>query len=316
MRGWQFIGVGKPLTLNENIPDPHAGPGELILRTAAAGLCHSDLSYLDGTLSSLLGPAPIVLGHEFAGTVVEVGDVVTGFALGDRIAVNAKTDGPGTFIDGGFADLVRIRDWEAVRIPNSVSWEQAAPATDAGRTAHHAVFSIGEVHEGSKLGIIGYGGLGGLAGAMAIAKGVTVMVADVNETARQHALDDGAARVVADIRELADERLDVIADFAGFDVTTSGALKTIRHGGRVVQVGLARPQVTFDVQDLVLKEVQLFGSVVGENDDLASVLHFIETGTIRARVETLPFESIGEGYERMLRGDYSGRLVATFDSEN
>ena len=313
MRGWQFTSVNAPLRLNDSILDPSPGKGELVIDTVAAGLCHSDLSYLDGTLTSLLGPAPIVLGHEFAGVVSEVGEGVERFQVGERVAINADTDGPGTAIDGGFATKVLVREWEAVHIPDSVSWEQAAPATDAGRTAHHAVFGIGEVTEGTRVGIVGYGGLGSLGALMAKASGAEVFVADVSEQARASATADGARKVVTDVRDLTGEQLDVIIDFAGFDTTTSGAIAAVRKRGRVVQVGLAKPTVTFDVQDLVLREVQLHGSVTGTTDDLAAVLRFIEAGTISSRVETLSFEQIGEGYDRMKRGDYHGRLVTLFD---
>ncbi|MGH3626914.1 MAG: alcohol dehydrogenase catalytic domain-containing protein [Sciscionella sp.] len=82
MRGWQFTAVDAPLRLSDDIPNPAPRAGELVINTAAAGLCHSDLSYLDGTLTPLLGPAPLVLGHEFAGVVAEVGDGVEGFQGG------------------------------------------------------------------------------------------------------------------------------------------------------------------------------------------------------------------------------------------
>ncbi|MGH3626915.1 MAG: zinc-binding dehydrogenase [Sciscionella sp.] len=206
-----------------------------------------------------------------------------------------------------------MRDWETVLIPDGVSWEQAAPATDAGRTAHHAVFRIGEVGSGTRLGIVGYGGLGSLGSAMAKAVGAEVFVAEVNELSRKVATQDGVVKVVADVRDLAPDELDVIIDFAGFDTTTSGAIASVRKGGRVVQVGLAKPTVTLDVQDLVLREIHLVGSVTGTVDDLAAVLQFIKYGAISSRVETLTFEQIGEGYERMKRGDYTGRLVAIYD---
>jgi D-arabinose 1-dehydrogenase-like Zn-dependent alcohol dehydrogenase len=105
----------------------------------------------------------------------------------------------------------------------------------------------------------------------------------------------------------------VIIDFAGFDTTTSGAIATVKKGGRVVQVGLAKPTVTFNVQDLVLREVQLHGSVTGTTEDLAAVLNFIKDGAIKSRVETLSFKEIGKGFERMKLGDYQGRLVAMFE---
>lgn len=105
----------------------------------AAGLCHSDVSYVsyvsyvDGTLTPLLGPAPITLRHEIAGFVSAIGEGFTGITVGDRVVINADVDGPGTAVDIGHATKVLVHHLEVVQIPASVSFEQAATATDGGR---------------------------------------------------------------------------------------------------------------------------------------------------------------------------------------
>jgi alcohol dehydrogenase, propanol-preferring len=130
MKAWQFTEIGAPLTLRE-VADPQPAPDGIVIDTRAAGLCHSDVSFLDGTLTPLLPFAPITLGHEIAGVVSAVGSNVTGFTLGDRVGVPAAIEGPGTSSDGGFAPRVAVQAHLVVHVPDSVPWQQAAAATDA-----------------------------------------------------------------------------------------------------------------------------------------------------------------------------------------
>lgn len=311
MRAWQFTEVDKPLTLT-NLPDPVPGHGQVVVDTMAAGLCHSDVSYMDGTLTPLLGPAPITLGHEIAGFVSAIGEGVTGITVGDRVAINADVDGPGTAVDGGYATKVLVRDIEVVQIPESVSFEQAATATDAGRTAYHAVHTIGGVGQGTRLGIIGFGGLGSLGAEFAMILGAEVYVAEINQSIHGQIIASGAKKVVDDARDLAQNDLDVIIDFAGFGTTTAAAVAAVKRGGRVVQVGLARREATIDIQDLVLREVQLLGSVTGTAGDVEAVLKLMATGKVSSKVTLTRFEAIQDGLERLERGEISGRLVAQF----
>ena len=311
MRAWQFTEVGKPLTLT-NLPDPVPGRGQVVIDTMAAGLCHSDVSYMDGTLTPLLGPAPIILGHEIAGLVSAVGEGVSGIEVGDRVAISADVDGPGTAVDSGYATKVLVRDVEVVPIPATVSFEQAATATDAGRTAYHAVRTIGGVGPGTRLGIIGFGGLGSLGAEFALILGAEVYVAEINRDIHNRIIESGAQKVFDDARDLAEEDLDVIIDFAGFGTTTAAAVAAVKRGGRVVQVGLARREATIDIQDLVLREVQLLGSVTGTATDIEAVLELMAAGRVSSKVVVTRFEDIQDGLERLERGEISGRLVAQF----
>ena len=310
MRAWQFEAAGRPLALNE-VPDPVAGPGQLVIDVAAAGLCHSDVSYLDGTLT-LLPFAPITLGHEIVGRVSQVGEDVTQFAVGDRVGIPAAIESPGTSSDGGFAPQVLVDPQFVIPVPDGVSWDQAAAATDAGMTSYHAVVQRGLVTHGMKVGIIGFGGLGSLGAQTAIARGASVYVAETNAQVQEYARELGATAVADDIATFAGEELDVIIDFAGFETTTSDAVTTVRRWGRVVRVGLARQFGTIDLNVLTLNSVDLVGSQAGTKDDCAAVLDLIAAGKLSSRTSTIRFEDIGEGMERLERGDVVGRLVALY----
>src|SRR5699024_333837 len=135
-----------PITLKE-VEEPKAGPGEVVIDVKAAGLCHSDVGYLDGTLTHFVGYTPLTLGHEIAGTIASVGDGVTDFSPGQRVAAAAHPDGPGTRFHGGFAPQVMVPADLLVPLPDEVPWEQTAPATDAGMTSMHAL-KKGGVTEG------------------------------------------------------------------------------------------------------------------------------------------------------------------------
>ena len=160
MKAWQFSEIGIAMEIVE-LPDPIAGTGQVIVEVKAAGLCKSDVGLMDGSITWMLAFTPIVLGHEVAGIISEVGDGITGFAVGDRVAIaGAGLDAPGLTLNGGFAEKCVGKVEQLVRVPDSVPFIQAAAAMDAGMTSYHAVRVVGGVTEGTRVGIIGLGGLG------------------------------------------------------------------------------------------------------------------------------------------------------------
>lgn len=150
MRAWRFLAENQPIQLTE-VPDPVAGPGEVVLAVKAAGLCHTDYAYADGTLTHALAKIPITLGHEFAGVIIQVGGGVTGIEIGQRVGVPTAEGGPGQTTDGGFADQVKVAARWVLPLPDGVAWTQAAPATCGGMTAYHAL-AKGGVTDGTKSG--------------------------------------------------------------------------------------------------------------------------------------------------------------------
>jgi D-arabinose 1-dehydrogenase-like Zn-dependent alcohol dehydrogenase len=260
MQGWQFSSVGQPLEFVE-LPDPVPGHGELVLEPKVTGFCHSDVGYIDGSLTSVLTFTPIILGHEIAGVVSAVGGGVTDFAVGDRVAVLAGPGTPGNGIHGGFATKVLTPSEFVAKIPDNVSFEYAATSTDAGAASHRAVAVVGEVRAGMRVGIIGLGGLGSYGAQIAKGLGAEVYVADPNEKALENAKEFSYAKYASDITEFADDELEVIVDFAGFGTTTAGALDVIRPGGRIVQVGLGRPEVTISSRSNGLDRLQAASTI-------------------------------------------------------
>jgi len=312
MKAWQFVEVGKPLKRVE-LPDPVAGPGELVIDVVASGLCHSDVGFIDGTITPLLGHIPIVLGHEIAGVVSQVGPGVTDWTLGQRVGIPALVASPGTARDGGFADKVAVAAEQCVVIPDGVSFEQAAPAMDAARTAYRGVISVGQTGPGMTIGIIGFGGLGAYAVQIARAKDARVFVAEINKEAWDTARELGAAGVAEDIRAFEAETLDVIVDFAGFGTTTASAIDAVRLRGRVVQVGLGKEFATISAQKVTMKEITYIGASNGEKSEVEAVLAMMAEGKIHSSILPITFEEIPESLHKLETGGVRGRFVATIN---
>lgn len=178
MKAWQLTAVNEPLDLIER-EDPHPGPGQVVVDVRASGICHSDVGFLDGTLTWILAKLPLVLGHEVAGVVSEVGPGVDGWAVGDRVAAFGDPQhSPGWSVDGGFADKFLASASGLIKLPDAVDFVQAATATDAGQTAYGAVMGAGKLRAGERVGIIGLGGLGLTGSRIAVLAGAQVYAAD------------------------------------------------------------------------------------------------------------------------------------------
>jgi alcohol dehydrogenase, propanol-preferring len=312
MKAWQYIADGTPIALNE-VPEPVVGQGDVLLEIKGAGICHSDIGFLDGTISSLLGVRPITLGHESAGVVTALGSEVSGFRVGDRVAIRSAIEGPGCGRDGGFQPRVSAPSGLLVRVPDGVSWDQAAVATDAGGTAYHALITRGEARAGDKVGIIGMGGLGSLAVQMAHNVGAEVYVAETNGALHHYARELGVVAVSDDLMDFQGVGLNVICDFAGFGTTTAAAIDVVAEFGRVVQVGLGLNEGTVNLMNLTVKQVSLLGSLGGSNADVAMVLDMMAERKLTSRTTVIRFEEVGDALGKLERGEISGRLVVKYD---
>ncbi len=310
MKAWLFTGVEEPLQLIER-EDPRPGPGQVVVDVRAAGLCHSDVGFIDGTLTWMLPKLPMILGHEVAGTVAEVGEGVSGFVVGDRVVMSGPEDfAPGWRVDGGYATKCLGMASGLIRLADNVSFVQGAAASDAGMTSYGAVMLSGELKPGQKVGIVGLGGLGMTGARIAVVNGAEVYGAEPNREAWDHARSLGVREVVADVAELAPFNLDLIVDFAGFGTTTAGAIAAVRPGGLVVQVGLGKTEATISTAMLTGKAVTLRGSRGGMPGAVAGVLGHIERGELEIAAATVGFDDIPAALDRLRQGGVVGRLVA------
>lgn len=311
MRAWQFEGAGRPIALNE-VPEPEAGPGEVIVDVKAAGLCHSDIMYMEvgeATMPFL----PMTQGHENAGVISALGEGVEGWKVGDVVGICTSGVRPpaGMFTHGGFADKVVADARDLARVPAGLDLSQAALATDAGMTSYHAIIKVGGASAGMKVGVIGFGGLGQIGTRAAVLAGAEVHVAEVKESVWDLARAAGAVDVVGDAAEWAGQSFDLVVDYAGFD-TTQKALAAIRRGGTVVQVGLGRPTFTVDAPTILGRT--LVGSLGGTVEDIEEVFDLLLAREIEPVYTEIAFEEIGAGLERLRRNEVTGRLVARIGS--
>lgn len=311
MKAWVFSGSGQPLELRE-VPDPIAEPGEVVIDIKASGLCHSDVAALnDPNWAVNFAFTPIVLGHEPVGVVSAIGEGVTTVAIGDRVGIpSGPPTATGYWRDGAYAEKTTAPASEVVQIPEGLDFVTAAAGTDSGNVAYHAVVTRGQVQSGEKVGIIGVGGLGQIGARIAVILGAEVYVAEPKESVWQMAKELGAVRTVPDITDLADAELDVVIDFAGFGTTTAGAIDVVRPGGRVIQVGMGRLTAEINTNNLIIKQIDLKGSMGGGTAELKGVWEMMANGSLKPVVSTVPFSDISEGLERLHRGEVQGRLVA------
>lgn len=315
MKGWEFTGTHQPLRIVEK-PDPKAKPGYVVLKTLAGGLCHSDVSALDIETWMPSFNVPVIMGHEVCGEIVEVGEGVEGYAVGDVVAVcplHAK-DGttPGYTRDGGYGTMTTAPVEQLVKVPAGLSPVKAAAATDAGATSYHAVCTVGGVKAGMKVGIIGIGGLGQFGLRTAVIKGCEVYAATRKPEAQERALKLGAKEVRSSITEFADKNLDVIIDFAGAGKTTRDAIDSIGRFGKVVLVGMASDKAEINTYPIILKELKFEGSQGSDTRDLKECLDLLASGELDPTIHTCKFDEIAEGIDRLRRGEIDGRLVCDY----
>jgi propanol-preferring alcohol dehydrogenase len=312
LKAWQLTEFHTSLH-EVDVPDPIPAAGEVLLDIKAAGLCHTDISFIDGAVPGMPSHLPIVLGHEVAGVITAVGDGVEGYSVGDAVGIAPEgIDGPGVGRDGGYAERTIAHISELVRIPAGVSFAQAAAGTDAGATSYHAIAVAAGVTKGTRVGIVGLGGLGQTGARIAVLLGAEVYAVDVREERRQTATEVGAAGFFTAVSDLAPLGLDVIVDFAGME-TTGHAVEAVKPHGRVVQIGAGKPAATIPIVLLVTRNVTLIGSLGAGKDDVVAVYDLLGSGELTPEISTVRFDEIGEGLDAVRQGTVSGRSVAVRD---
>ncbi|MTD12401.1 zinc-binding dehydrogenase [Nakamurella sp. YIM 132087] len=301
-----------------DVPEPRPATGWAVLEVGAAGLCHTDLHVMEGMQFSAKNTVdytvtrPRILGHEVAGTVVEVGDPADDEWLGRRVAIGSGEQRhvtPGMHIDGGLAQFCAVPVTSLVTVPDGVPIEIAAVAPDSISTAYSAVHQAGAISAADRVAVIGLGGLGLSAVRIAGLSGATVFGVDIDPSRFAAAEAAGARSCVGDVTELTDEGLSLVIDFVG-GRTTSAAVDAVGVAGRVVLVGLGASQMTVSPLSLVLGRKSLIGSLGSPKGQvLRKVLDLIAAGQITPAVEAVPFDELVSAYDRLRSGKVLGRMV-------
>lgn len=339
MRGAVVEEFGQPLRIATDLADPVPGPGEVVLRTRAAGVCRTDLKVVDGAIPTT--PLPIVPGHEIAGEVVAVGDASGPVSVGDRVLVGldvscrrcaycaigeldhcADLRRLGMELDGGLAEFVRVPAVNAIAIPDEVPYADAAVIADALGSPYHALVRLAAVRPGQTVAVYGLGGLGLSAvqiGAMAGARVIAIARTPARREAAlamgaDVALDPGDGPVGAQVRS-ATRGLGVHAfiDLVGIEGSTEQAVAACRKGGTVVVLGYSVPRLDAPMMRLVYDEIVIRGSRGSTRQDLLEVVDLVASGRLRPVIgRRLTLEDVGEALDGLREGDVIGRTLIEF----
>ncbi|KAH6986547.1 alcohol dehydrogenase [Ilyonectria sp. MPI-CAGE-AT-0026] len=319
MKAYQFTHPSKGLEYKE-VPVPVPDKNQVLVEIKATGLCHTDWNIASGLDDTFFWKRPIILGHEIAGVVVGIGADVTKFNVGDPVVSIIGIEHPMTFgdvittagigYDGGFAQYAALFESKTLRIPEGVTFAQAAVATDAVATAYHAVVVEGQISASSKIAIIGLGGLGLSAAQIASRFGSKVYGIERDNRKYVAAAQAGVYACAKSFDGFPGVRFDVVIDFAGAGSTTAAAAKVVEPGGKVILVGLAQKEATLNTHELVALGVTIKGSAGSSIGEVEKSLQMIANKEIEPLLEEIPFSKIKEGLDRLSQGNVIGRLYA------
>lgn len=336
MRAAVVPALGAPLEIRE-IPVPVPGPGQVLVRMEASGICHTDVHAARGDWPVTPRP-PFVPGHEGIGTVVESVHGPHHRAIGRRVAIpwlgsacgrcrycvsgretlcESQTNS-GYSVDGAWAEYAVVDERFAVPVPDDIPPVEAAPLTCAGVTTYAAIRNA-RVAPDERVGVFGIGGLGHLAVQYARLVGASVVGVDVEDAKLALATGLGADAVV-DARTT--DPVEAIHDLGGLDVAVAlapspdsfgQALRSLRRGGRLVCVALpADGTLTVPIFDLVLGGLTVLGSIVGTREELAEVFDLHARGRTRVVTETRKLDDVNAAVDDLLAGRVPARLVMEF----
>jgi alcohol dehydrogenase, propanol-preferring len=324
-----------PLTLEE-VPRPKPAADEVLIEVEVCGVCHSDLHVADGDWTQLAGivKKSLILGHEIVGRVVERGAAVESVQVGDRVGVPwvqwtcgecefcregnenlcVRQRITGVMVDGGYAEFAKAPAGHVVKIPDTLSSEQAAPLLCAGVTVHRALKKA-KIGAGQRVAVFGVGGLGHLAVQIGRAAGAEVTAIDVADEKLALAKSLGAARalnaaknnVVKELRAASGVHIAMVTSAAksAYDM----AFHCVRPTGTLLVVGLPAQDISFPPILMAAAEIQIKASAVGTREDLREILAMGAAGTVRCEVAARPLAEVGQILGELSRGEISGRVV-------
>jgi 2-desacetyl-2-hydroxyethyl bacteriochlorophyllide A dehydrogenase len=313
VRALELAGVGEPLRLVER-PVAEPAAGEARVRVEACGVCGSDLFLQKGGFGA--DKLPRVPGHEAAGVVDALGPGVTGFEVGDQVAVWYIDNPPGAprpnlgpdvrrmgvDVDGAFAEYVVRPVRTLIRTPEPIDPVTLAVLTDAVATPYHALVGIARLQPGETLLVLGVGGIGSNAVQLAKRLGARVVAVARTDGKLELARRLGADEAVRleDAREaLGDAGADVVVQCADSAELDRQAIELGGYGGRVVLVGTVPEAFELRASDLIWKELTVVGSRGFTADDIRDVIGLYLEGALHTEHLTRNVRPLEEGNEAL-----------------
>ena len=320
------------------------GPHDILIDIAFAGICHSDIHTVRGDWGAQ--QYPLAPGHEITGTVAAVGSEVTKHALGDRVGVGClvnscrecvyclrgdeqfctqgavgtygAVDRDGTITQGGYSEQVVVTEDFVLRIPDALPLDAAAPLLCAGITTYSPLRHW-KVGPGTRVAVVGLGGLGHMGVQIAHALGAEVTVLSQTLAKQDDGLRLGADRYFAtgDRDTFRDLRgsFDVILNTVSAVIDLRSYLGLLDVDGTIVCVGAPAEALALNAGSLIAGRRSIAGSNIGGIRETQEMLDFCAEHGITAQIEVIPASAINDAYERVLASDVRYRFVidaATF----
>ena len=336
VKAWAATSATDPLSAT-TIERRDLGEHDILIEVAYAGICHSDIHTARSEWGEV--PYPLVVGHEIAGTVAEVGSGVTKHAVGDRVGVGclvnscreceqcqagneqycpqqigtyAAQDRDGSITQGGYSTHVVVTEDFALTIPEGLGLDVAAPLLCAGITTWSPLRRWG-VGEGTKVAVVGLGGLGHMAVQLAVALGAEVTV--MSQSLKKQ--EDGLALGATDYRATSDEttfkdlrgKFDLILSTVSADLPIKRYMSLLAPEGTFVNVGAPVEPFSVPAFSLIMGGKSLAGSNIGGIPETQEMLDFCAAKGIGAKVEVIPAEKVNEAWDRVVASDVRYRFV-------
>lgn len=342
MRAAVFHGPPWPQKLMtiEELPMPAPGPGEVLIKVAAGGVCRTDLEYLKGD-GPTPKPPPLVLGHEPVGTIAGLGEGVKGFQIGQRVVMATNvpctkceycrsghenqcpnTVIPGATQNGCFAEYFNAPAVGVYPLPDSLPLEESAALSDAVSTCYHAIFNRARVKAGDSVAVFGAsGGLGLICiqfikflGANPIGIGRKLWKLDKAKElgASQVFSTDETDRVDRTIKKLTAGGVDISMDVTGIPSMIELACRSTRTGGKVVVAGFSFHKVPVEVNRLVWNELDILGSKSSNAVEMPKIIKLVEQGAVDLKKiisHRFKLEEVNEAYQMLDKGEVLRAIV-------
>ena len=310
--------------------DPEIGPGDVLVRVKASSLNYHDVFTRRGMPGIKLG-LPVIPGLDVAGEVAEIGPEVDGWNVGDRVLVDPinRVEGglQGETVDGGLAELCRVRAHQLIPIPEGVSFAQAASLPVAYGTAHRMMFFNGNVKAGEKMLVLGAsGGVGTCCVLLGKKMGMEVIscagsqdkLDRLKELGSDHVLNYNEVDFRKEINEMYgkphrrtyDGGVDVVVNFTGGD-TWVNSFKCTKRGGRLLTCGAtAGFDPKTDIRYIWTFELKICGSNSWTKEDLTDLMSYIQDGSMEPVIDTtLPLEQGAEGVRMIEDREVFGKII-------
>lgn len=332
MKAAVFYAANEPLKVEE-VPTPKPGDGEVLVKVAACGLCHSDLHYTDHGVPTFKTP-PLILGHEISGTIAGTGSGVEQWKEGDKVLLPAVY-GCGECsmcrigrenvcermvmfrnnVDGGYAEYLLAPAKDVFALPDEIPLVEGAIIADATTTPYHAVVNRGKVKPGDKVVIFGCGGIGLNIVQVAAAVGAEVIAVDIVDEKLDWAKKLGAQtilnsskfeRIDKEIKKLTGGGADVGFEAIGNPEVQKQTFSSVRDGGRFVVVGFSSKPMSLNTWRVMYREMEVIGSLGCRAVDYPRVIELVRLGKIKVKelvMARFDLEDINDGFDTLRKGE-------------